>query len=238
MEALDLVVPVREAPANPELRYALRSWAANLPHAGRLWVVGHRPPWMTGVRHIPISQDGNKWKNTTAAVRAACQHPEVSRRWLLMNDDFFIMRPLPGGMPVLHGGLVADVEKQCAGSVSSAYLDGMRRTRAALEELGHPAPLSYELHAPLPVDKAGMLRALDQVPLADGMHKRTAYGVLNRIGGTQVEDVKIRHRAPRGFGPQSVFLSTMPDAFLHGHVGRFIRAAFPRQCQYEYAGRR
>ncbi|MEU1815136.1 hypothetical protein ABZ543_08055 [Streptomyces roseifaciens] len=233
-ELPDIVVPVREAAAHQELRYALRSWCANVPH-GRVWIVGHRPPWLQSVEHLPISQDGTKWKNTTAAVRAACQHPEVSRRWLLMNDDFFVMRPLPDAMPVLHRGLVTDVEQQCAGRVSNTYLRGMRETRAALEVLGHPAPLSYELHAPLPVDTAGMLHALDRVPLVDGMHKRTVYGVLNQIGGEQIEDVKVAHRGPR-FPKDAVFLSTMPDSFTNGMVGHHIRKRFPRPCRYEREG--
>lgn len=237
MDAPDLVVPVREAPANQQLRFALRSWAENLPHR-RVWIVGHRLPWLDGVGHIPTRQNGTKWKNTTAAVRAVCEHPEVSRQWLLMNDDFFIMRPLPDGMPVLHRGLVADVERDYASRVSGRYLEGMRQTRDLLGELGHRDPLSYELHVPLPVDSDGMLDALDLGQHLDVLHKRTMYGNLAGVGGEQIEDVKILHRAPRGFGPQSRFLSTMPDAFTNGHVGKFIQAAFPKPCRYEHARRR
>lgn len=236
-EALDIVVPVREGPVNLQLCYALRSWAANLPHRN-VWIAGHLPAWAHGVRHLPVPQAGTKYQNTTAAVRAACEHPEVGEQFLLCNDDMFVMHPLPGGMPVLHRGLVVDVEQQCEGRVSSLYRHGMKETRAALEGLGHPMPLSYELHVPLPVDKAGMLHALDLVPVADGMHKRTVYGVLNGIGGTRIDDVKILHRAPRGFGQQSRFLSTMPDSFANGAVGRFIRQAFPSPCRYEFPGRR
>jgi hypothetical protein len=78
---LDLVVPVREAPTNQQLRYALRSWAAHLPH-GQVWIVGHKPVWLNGVRHIPTRQTGTKYANTTTAVRAACEHPEVSDTFL------------------------------------------------------------------------------------------------------------------------------------------------------------
>ncbi|MFM9590706.1 hypothetical protein ACKI16_29390 [Streptomyces scabiei] len=231
-------MPVREAPTNQQLRYALRSWVAHLPHR-RVWAVGHRPAWLTdGIGHIPTAQAGTKWGNTTLAIRAACLHPEVSDPFLWCNDDFFVMQPLPGGMPVLHRGLAADVEDACRGRVSSAYLGGMRETRAALEGMGYPMPVSYELHAPLPVGKVGMLGALARVPAADGMHKRTAYGVLAEIGGEQMDDVKISHRGPRGYGPGDVFLSTTADSFTHGRVGEFIRAAFPLPSSYERDGRR
>ncbi|MFJ5037940.1 hypothetical protein [Streptomyces parvulus] len=235
---MDLVVPVREDATNQQFLWALRSWTANLPHR-RVWVVGYRHRWLADdVGHIPIVQDGSKWENTTAAMRAACAHPEVSDPFVWANDDMYVMRPLPGGMPVLHRGLVVDVEKQYAARGYGGYVRGMQEARVTLEGLGHPQPLSYELHVPLPVGKAGMAAALDRTPHLDGMHKRTVYGVLNQIGGWQMDDVKIGHRGPRGFGPGDVFLSTMPDSFTHGRVGAFIRAAFPQPCRYERRGRR
>ena len=229
----DLVVPVREEAVNEQLRYALRSWAAHLPHR-RVWVVGHRHPWLTAeVGHIPTVQDGNKWENTAAAVRLACEHPDVSDPFLLADDDMFTMRPLPGGMPVLHRGLVTDVERYYEQHGPAAYLEGMRETRQLLAGLGHTEPLSYELHVPLPVGKGTMLNVLWRGRHLGALHKRTAYGVLARLGGEQVEDVKVRHRAPRGYGPEDRFLSTMPDSFTNGAVGRFIRARFPEPSPYE-----
>src|SRR5690606_41501940 len=44
MPAPGIVVPVREGPVNEQLRYALRSWTANLPHR-QVWLVGGRPTW-------------------------------------------------------------------------------------------------------------------------------------------------------------------------------------------------
>ncbi|MXM67070.1 hypothetical protein GR925_27475 [Streptomyces sp. HUCO-GS316] len=231
--ALDVVVPVRQEPTNEELRYALRSWSAHLPHR-RVWTVGHRHRWLTDeAGHIPTVQDGGKFQNTDAAMRAACAHPEVSDPFVWADDDMFTMWPLPAGMPVLHRGPVVEVERFYEARGPAVYLKGMRETRRLLEELGHPRPLSYELHVPLTVDKAGMVDALDRARHLDLPHKRTAYGNLAGLGGEQVEDVKIRHRAPRGYGPETRFLSTMPDSFTNGHVGRFIRARFPEPSRYE-----
>ncbi|WP_190122173.1 hypothetical protein [Streptomyces inusitatus] len=232
---MDIVVPVRAVPRAEQLRYALRSWAANLPHR-RVWVVGHRPPWLTDAGHIPTVQDGSKYRNTTAAVRAACLHPEVSQTFLLCNDDFFVMHPLPGGMPVLHRGPVRTVEAAYAARPGE-YLEGMRQTRELLTDLGHPEPLSYELHVPLPVDRDGMLDALDLGGHLPVLHKRTLYGNLAGLGGEEIADVKILHRAPRGYGAGDRFLSTMPDSFTNGAVGRHIREAFPQRCRYERGGR-
>ncbi|MFJ7586960.1 hypothetical protein ACIQZO_06110 [Streptomyces sp. NPDC097617] len=229
--ALDIVVPVREGAVNEQLRYALRSWAAHLPH-GQVWVVGYRPAWAVGVQHLPTRQRGTKHENTTLAVRAACQHPDVSSRFLLANDDMFVMRPVDE-MPVLHRGPVRNVETYYAARAAGDYLRGMRETRDLLAELGHRDPLSYELHVPMPVDKAGMLDALDAARHLDAVHKRTLYGNLAQLGGAEIRDVKIMRRSPGGFSEDDVFLSTMPDCFAAGHVGAHIRRTFAEPGPYE-----
>ncbi|WP_327345996.1 hypothetical protein [Streptomyces europaeiscabiei] len=236
IELPDIVVPVREGAANQQLRYALRSWAAHLPHR-RVWIVGYRPPWAVNVRHLRTQQTGTKYKNTTAAMRAVCEHPDVSDTFLYCNDDFFVMRPQIGPFPVFHRGPVRDVEAYYTTRGNGKYMRGLRETRDLLVGLGHDNPLSYELHVPLPVEKTGMLHALDAGRHLDVLHKRTAYGVLTGIGGTQMRDVKVLHRAPRGYEGLP-FVSTMPDSFTNGHVGRYVRRAFPKASPYENLVRR
>ena len=234
---VDIVVPVRVGATNQQLRYALRSWAANIPHR-HVWIVGHLPTWARDVRHIPTRQNGTKYQNTTAAVRAACLNQDVSETFLLCNDDFFVMKPQEAGVPVLHRGPVSRVEAYYTSRAQrpGRYLRGLRATRDLLVSLGHENPLSYELHVPLPVEKTGMLTALDVCRRLDVVHKRTAYGVLNNIGGEEIRDVKVLNRSPK-FDRTSPFLSTMPDSFAHGQVGQFIRHAFPRACRYESGDR-
>ncbi|MDH6189123.1 hypothetical protein EES44_24280 [Streptomyces sp. ADI96-15] len=234
---VDIVVPVRVGAANQQLRYALRSWTANIPHR-HVWVVGYKPSWLRGVRHIPTRQSGTKYQNTTEAVRLACLNRQVSDVFLLCNDDFFVMQPQTAGVPALHRGPVSRVEAYYASRVQrpGRYLRGLRQTRDLLVSLGHDNPMSYELHVPLPVQKEGMLKTLDVCRRLDVVHKRTAYGVLNGIGGDQIRDVKVLNRSPR-FDREGPFLSTMPDSFTHGHVGQYIRRAFPRACSYEAGGR-
>lgn len=235
MELPDLVVPVREGAHNEPLRYALRSWAANLPHR-HVWIVGFRPWWAAGARHIPTHQRGfPAYVNTTAGMRAACEHPEVSDPFLWANDDFFVMSPQTTPFPVLHRGPVREVFAQY-GTRSSGYVAAMRETHGFLVGLGYEEPTSFELHVPLPVHKAGMLRAL-KVGQGHDVHKRTVYGVLNGIGGTPMRDVKVARRGPQ-FDAASPFLSTMPDSFHNGAVGRLIRGAFTQPSPYEKRGRR
>ncbi|MFJ5908750.1 hypothetical protein [Streptomyces californicus] len=235
VDAPDIVVPVREGAVNRQLRYALRSWAAHLPH-GRVWIVGYLPPWAQTAEHLPLLQGGTKYANTTAAVHRACENPLISDPFILCNDDFFVMHGLTE-VPVLHRGPVREVEAYYAARASGAYLRGMRETATLLGELGHPDPLSYELHVPMTIDKTKMLQALDLGSHLDVVHKRTLYGNLAQLGGGQIADVKILHRAPTGYTANDVFLSTMPDSFANGRVGQHIRKAFPEPSVYERPGR-
>ncbi|MFE0545209.1 hypothetical protein [Streptomyces sp. NPDC058891] len=236
MGDLDIVVPVREGPVNQQLRYALRSWEANIPHR-RVWITGYRPPWLGGVGFIPTQQAGRtKYANTTLAMRHACRSTEISDPFLYANDDMFVMEPLKS-MPVLHRGPVREVEEYYAARASGSYLRGMRETRDLLVQYGHEDPLSYELHVPLLVNKPGMLHALESGRRLDVLHKRTAYGNLAQVGGERIADVKVLHRGPR-FDRSTPFLSTMPDSFTNGEVGRLIRTSFPKASSYETTRRR
>ncbi|GAA2946000.1 MULTISPECIES: hypothetical protein [Streptomyces] len=225
----DIVYVVRPGEHNPQLRYSLRS-LANLPHR-QVWVAGHCPAWVRDVGAIPVPGQPTKYLSSTANLRAAAEHPDVAEDFLLFNDDFFVMQPI-GVMPVLHRGPVNQVEGYYAARAQGKYLRGLRETRALLADLGVPAPLSYELHVPMPMTKTRALETLDTGQHLDVLHKRTLYGGLYSLGGRHITDPKILTRGNH-FSRAAPFLSTMPDTFNYGQVGAFIRARFPTPSPYE-----
>lgn len=234
-----LVVPVREAGSNEELRLALRSWCANLAPAA-VWLVGHRPHWVSDeAGHIPTSQTGlSPWEATSVAMRAACEHPDVPDEFIWSDDDVFVTRPLDA-VPVLNRGRLRGVaagRRLSAARVYDEYGPQLDGALGRLEGLGHADPLCFELHVPMTVRKATMVEALEVAAGVDAA-KRTVYGAVAGLVGEQVPDPKVSWRAPRGYGPESVFVSTAPDAFTHGHVGKWLRSMFPGRCQYEKRGR-
>lgn len=234
---MDVVYVVRAAEHNEELRFSLRS-LVNLPHE-KVWIAGHKPAWVSeAVGHIPTVQRGTKYANTTANLVAACRHPEVSERFALFNDDFFVMSPL-ASLPVYHRGPLREVEEDLTRRGYGAYLTGMRQTRALLSRLGIDDPLSYELHVPLPMTKAGFLAAMEAAeaspPPPRILHKRTLYGNHAGVGGEFLRDCKIANlgREPSRVG---LFLSTTERSFTGG-VGRFIQRVFPEPSPYEQLAR-
>jgi hypothetical protein len=222
----DIVYVVRPGDDNEELRFSLRS-LRNLPH-GKVWIAGYCPTWVSeDVGRISVAKHRDRNVSAKANLRAACQHPDVSDRFVYMNDDFFVMRP-HDELPVMHRGPLADLVT--SGIMTTAYTRAMRNTLAVLQERGIAEPLMYDLHAPVLVDKVGMLTALDLCRIP-AMQERTLYGNLNRIGGELRHNHKVR-RAQRGWESWS-FLSTNETTFRTLPVGKHIRAAFGDPSPYE-----
>ena len=206
-----------------ELRYSLRSVAAHLPH-DRVWIVGHQPRWVRQVEQIPVPQPaGQKWSNQEANLRAYCQQRDGTDRFLLFNDDFFVMRPL-GQVPVWHRGPIGDL----VGTYRQRRDEFVQRLRNTAAHVGLDAPSYDSIHTPMLLDKGRLLDVLDSMPAKTLF--RTVYGNRYQIGGTVHGDVKVKTNQPAHAG---ALLSTDDSGFLRGPAGKMIRARFPRRSPYE-----
>lgn len=82
---------------NKEILYSVRSLALNMLDIGKVFVVGEKPPDLPGVIHIPASDYTKiKWKNAYYKTLKACRDERISEEFLLMNDDFFMLKPFMG----------------------------------------------------------------------------------------------------------------------------------------------
>lgn len=216
---IDAVYLVRPGDSNQELRYSLRS-LRNLPHR-RVWLAGYQPKWTTNVGRIPVEQGENKYENSRANIRAACSHPDVTERFLLFNDDFFVVEPIDA-IPVWHRGLLVD---RLEGRRGGSYV---RRMQATSDALG-PDALSYALHVPMEIEKGKALEVLDAT--TDEVLFRTMYGNRWNVGGIYHDDVKVAGRNDKI--PDGPLLSTSDGSFRQRDVGKRIRRLFPDPSPYE-----
>ena len=233
----DIVIPLRRALLNEELRYTVRSIQKNMP--GRtIWFSGYRPKFFAGKVNVVENStlEGNKYNKSHSNQMAACKDPRVSDTFLLFNDDFFVMQPITE-FEDAHRGLVTDriaeLEKLIGASGS---LNALKLTLDILKELGVEDPVDYGLHIPLTVNKKKWLEAwkiqMEHNPEKKPVHMRTVYGNLNNVANRQMDDIKISDKltAPRGDEP---FLSSNDDSFNTGKVGDYIREKFPDLCELE-----
>lgn len=231
---MDIVYFVREGDDNEELRYSLRS-LKNLPHR-KVHIVGYKPSWVTNVNHIDIAQDkGGKNLNTTHNMEMAAYELSVSDDFILMNDDFFIMKQL-SELPHYNRGTIKELEKYYS-QFDSAYYQGMVDTREYMEELGlGDNLLSYELHIPMIFNKNNVIDMFSQyygdAPPVSVLHKRSLYGNMYNYGGETIKDVRV-YKIDGQFDKNSTFLSTEDKIWAESEVGIFIRNKFPEKCEYE-----
>jgi hypothetical protein len=186
---------------NEELRYSLRSIFQNT-NVNNVWVVGGKPDWYVG------------------NLRAIVNSEDIPNKFILMNDDFYITKPIDN-IPVYHGGsLQYKATKYLEYRSTSQYAEILQSTCDLLRENGVQHPLDYSIHVPMTIHKENFEFAIDL-----GGAIRSVYGNMNRIGGEllPVHDVKV-HRKSVSF-PQSFdymknefdipFLSTSDITFQH-----------------------
>jgi hypothetical protein len=229
-----LLYVVRPGDRNEELRYSLRSAAANLPH-DRVLVVSPGPPrWLSVDVEVLESPDegGHKWRNIPAAILAGCR-ALGSGPALIMNDDFFVLDPVGEVRPWRRGTMVARAARS-----RSRYDRGFTQTaewlRAHYPIAGEP--WDYEAHAPMPIDVERMAEVLDLAAATfrgDCFQSRSAYGNAVGLEAELREDVKVWG----AIAAERPFVSTTDSSFA-GPAGRRLRQMFPEPCRYERPGQR
>jgi hypothetical protein len=241
---MDIVYLVKTDPENnsEELRYSLRS-LSNLPH-DRVFIIGEKPAWVTNVEYIPIPQTGTKVQNVSANLFAAIKNDDISDNFILMNDDFFIMKPMDELLDYDFGPLkdVIDAYK-IRYPDESDYIKRKIMMYNHLLGAGYQDPLSYELHVPMRIDKHETRRIIRDAKGARLYQFRTYYGNYAGIKSTTIKDVKIfldpthndpdYNADPQGYMESQQFLSATGGSFKRGLPGDFIRQAIPKKSVYE-----
>jgi len=97
--------------SNEEIRYSLRSIHRHMLDIGKVYVVGEKPEFLRDIKHIACDDTHEeKWKNAFDKVRIACLEDNLSKDFLLMNDDFFANNDFKGdelpyyAIPNIDGG--------------------------------------------------------------------------------------------------------------------------------------
>lgn len=169
---------------NEELRYSIRSVVKNFPHS-KVWLVGHKPDWYTG-DFLEVEDVSRKFDNISNCYKAIIDCDEISDEFVLMNDDFFVVRKVDSFEP-MYGGLLEDrVNEYQELSPISMYTRLLKQTLVSIKRGGILVPLDYEMHVPMAFKKAELSYVIDMAAMP-----RSAYGNFYNIGGVQIKDVKV-----------------------------------------------
>lgn len=221
---MDLVYICRDGD-NEELRYSIRSAIANLPH-DNIWVFGGKPDWYKG-NHVRLKQNGFKYDNARANLAAITRHYDVSDNFVLMNDDFYAVRPVKNIEP-MHRGLMQKHLDMI--EVNLGYKELVQETFDTLTRIGIEQPLSYELHVPMVMNKNKLAKVLRMPGLW-----RSLYGNIYGIGGEEYLDVKVHNT----IDIDSLMKNPLPYISSHentfqGILDGYFNTAFPNPSKHEH----
>lgn len=227
MTPLDVVYIVKPGDNNPELRYSLRS-LANMPH-GAVYMVGHKPKWVQGVEHIPGNALTVKEHNVHDNLRRACAALNADR-FIVMNDDFYVMQPVRALTAAHRGSLAQHVAKL---DLKTSWGRSLAVTFAVLIKEGFVDPLSYELHRPVLMERDKLAEVLEiGLEQETWPQWRTMYGNWWKVRANVAPDVKLRTSA-QGI-PTGPFVSTDDHTFRL--LRPYLDAVFPSAGRYERHG--
>lgn len=226
----DIVYFVKDAFANEELRYSLRSVERNLPHR-KVWFYGGCPAGILPDEHVAINQTGaNKWAKVRNMIRQACENEDITKEFYLFNDDFYVMRPTEEILPMYDRTIyhhIVEIEDR-HDTLSTNYSRQLRDMARQLRKAGY-GDLNYAIHVPIPIDRKKAIETLDKFPNCPMF--RALYGNMHGIGGIDRRDVKIIRQGQR-FDREADLLSTSDKTF-ESSAGSFIRETFPEKSRFE-----
>lgn len=229
MALMDMTVVYVVGPQSEEMRYSLRS-LVNYPHSNVV-IVGDLPSFVNPKRvtYIKGNNYHNKHRNTTHNIYLACQSPEVTEKFALFNDDFFVTAPVEPAN--YHRGKVSQLAKELReNGAQGRYVRGMEHTA----ELIGDDPYSYDIHVPMIIEKQKWLKTMaewsDVMKQEKVFHKRTLYGHFNIDDATYMKDPKVQDPYEHITYP---YTSTNEFTFNSGYAGQELRKLFPNKCQYE-----
>lgn len=233
----DIVIPLRRAIVNEELRYTLRAICKNFPHR-TVWLSGYYPSWVTEAGRIDVTvPQAGKYVKAANNILTACRDPRVSEEFYLFNDDFYPVKSIENFEDMHRGPLIDRIKTFKNSGIKPGYAKGLERTYNILRRMGFDNPMDYTLHVPMFVSKKRWLEAwkaqLKHNPDRRMVSMRTFYGNYYQIGGKQMKDVKLIGLKQKPTGEEE-FLSSNIDSFNQGLIGEYLRHQFKDPCKYEH----
>lgn len=232
-ENLDAVYFVKAFPTE-DLKYSLRSVAKNLK-CRRVVMIGGKPATIEPDRYIPVIQQvgDTKWQKVQNMYRQICLDDDISEDFILLHDDFFIMKPVEQIKPQYRGELEEhrrQIDAKFGVSVSQ-YSFLLRRALKTLK-MANKSTFSYELHTPFIFNRHKLLEVMGAFPNCHCL--RTIYANYFGIGGTKTHDVKIFDNQSTFDWKNEQWLSTDDSTAKDGNeVWAYLKNEFNKPCRYE-----
>jgi hypothetical protein len=214
-----------------ELRHSLRSLETNYRgDIGDVWVVGDVPAWFTGAK-MPLPPKPEKFRNARASITAYVNHTTADE-FILTMDDVMVTEPIDR-IPICHLGPARNYSAYKTGT--GTYARAVRQTTDWLHTHGHPDPLGYLGHTPVPLDTAKVRDFLDDYPADQLLEPFLLYVAAGTAGpGRRTGNAKcakadnFKHKLSLDIP----FISSNPDSW-GSELGEWVRSMFTVPSRWE-----
>lgn len=230
MTRLDIVYVLKEGIEPAELKYSLRSVEANFPHRG-VWFVGGHPDGLYPDGSVYHRQNGRtKFERSYSSLRKIIECKDISDRFFLFNDDFFVLKPIDTAhfLNLTNGTLEHRIRVLTNLKGNNDYNRGLHEMRLELISKGYDT-MSYSGHLPILFDKAILSKVLSEfrTPMF-----RSVYGNVSGEPYAYHKDVKISNLTSVPDESWD-YLSTTEKSFALGEVGIYLRKKFSSPSRFE-----
>ena len=172
-----------------ELRLSLRCLEKNASNVGKVFIVGNCPEWAQNIYHLSVEDTYQAWSNHFRKVYEAIDNG-ISDNFLLMNDDFYMMKPFDASTYPYYIRKQLFSDKQ-----NGIYKMMLENTVELLNKKGIDKPLAYNCHVPFIYNKDKFL----ELKLIWEEHKRSEIGYSPRLlygnlfvgTGIEIDDPKV-----------------------------------------------
>lgn len=246
----DLVYIVREGERNQDLRMSLRS-VEKFCNYRKIWIIGYKPSWITGVEYIHTEQKGNKWQNSNNNYLVACNCPDISEDFILMNDDFFAIKPIINwkeNVNVYLGNIGDEIQKYSKKDSKSRWQYAFDYANDLLDDMKCNTRYNYESHWPIMINKKTYLEFINRPEIIEFLkgrkvlHKRSIYRNLYPLENVEnqklIKDVKIPlNRDLTVDFLQESWLSVFDDVVDNWRkfpkLNGYLKIMFPNKSKFE-----
>jgi len=213
-----------------ELRWSLRSMAANLPHE-RVLFLGQAPDFVKNVASIDADWPEGKWHSIHAKNRALAKLDFEEAT--LFDDDMYVTRPVDR-VPHYHTGWMRKRNVPRTDRYST-WREIVTITHEWLEAQGVEHPLHPAVHVPRIVTKENMEKLAGRDRMDHPILWRLAYGNLFHY-----DNMDLLPCDPKAMTEDQLKLVFSYDMdFLSSHnktthlMEDYLDGLFPDKCDYE-----
>lgn len=233
---IDIVIPLGNGSYwhNNEIMYCLRGIEKYVKNYRHIYIIGNKPEWITGVQEYHRPDPFNHERNIYEKIKFACELPEISDRFLFMNDDHFLLSEIDANIYPYYYRLTLD-EKISARTRPDGYRKSMENTRSILTS---DRQKYFDIHTPIVYDKKLFLEVNAEVNWARPMGYVIKSLYCNKIGidGMEMRDLKLK--GPMKYGElrrkiQGRHVFSISDSAINKDFECLMSELYPNPSKYE-----